>query len=225
MSANKENEPVDTITVSATANEEMEATHADIAVTMRGASFISGNAALTKAREVAALVAALKDIGIAESSIELRGVSAEVSTGALGNKSSSAVYFLRIVKTPLDKVADAVGVITAQRTAELGGITWQFGDKHAANLRVLEVALTRSQAKARLTAQALGVQIVGVRTLSESFSGSEPLEQMYGASSAGFGRAKARTVSHEELGLEVAHRETVTASVTVQFRVSGINLL
>ncbi|MBC8143638.1 MAG: SIMPL domain-containing protein [Armatimonadetes bacterium] len=217
-----ENEMPDTITVSASANEEIEATSADIAVTMRGSSFISGNAALTKAREVAALVAALKEIGITEANIELRGVHAEVSTGALGNKSSSAVYSLRVVKTPLDKVADAVGAITSQKTAELGGIAWQFGDKHAANLRVLETALTRAKAKAELAARTLGVQIVGVRTLTETFSDDRPVLMQAPAPRGGAEMARLRAVSSEELGLEVTHRETVSASVTVHFRVGGV---
>ncbi|MBC7809310.1 MAG: hypothetical protein H7145_24510, partial [Akkermansiaceae bacterium] len=55
----------DTITISAQADEELEASGADIYVAVRGASLFSGDSALKKAREVAGLVTALVEVGIA----------------------------------------------------------------------------------------------------------------------------------------------------------------
>lgn len=214
----------DTISVSGSAKEEMDATHADVSVTIRGTSFFSGNAALTKAREVAALVAELKTVGVEEKHIELRGVTAEVSTGALGNKSSTAVYSLQIVKTPLPLLPEVIGAITSQKTAEMGGIVWQFGDLDAANLRLLEAALTRAQTKARLVARTLGVELIGVQSLTESFSGGDPVVQRFGMDTMSMGRARAARsqVDSDELGLEITHRKTVSAGVSVVFRVSAM---
>lgn len=48
-----------TILVTVSQTEEIEADHADLFVTIRGASLFAGKAALTKAREVSQLVAAL----------------------------------------------------------------------------------------------------------------------------------------------------------------------
>jgi hypothetical protein len=47
----------DLLRVAITHEDELEASHADLLVTVRGSSLVTGSAALTKAREVAALVA------------------------------------------------------------------------------------------------------------------------------------------------------------------------
>lgn len=214
----------DTITVSAEAQEEIEATHADIHVTVRGTSLVSGDTALRKAREVASLVAALTEVGIAESMVELRGIKADVTTGALGNKTSSATYSLRVTKVPLAIVPEVIGAVTEQRNADLIATVWQYGDEEATRLRLLEAALKRLQVKADLTARTLGISLKAVNTLTEVFTDDESphpqLEQAYG-SGPSFARARPRRVDSEELGLRVAHRKTVFQSVAATYRVSA----
>lgn len=214
-----------TITVSAEAEEECEATNADIHVTVRGASIFSGDTALKKAREVASLVTALTEVGIAESAIELRGIQAEVTTGALGNKTSSATYSLRVAKVPLAKVADAIGAITSQKNADQLSTVWKYGDDEAIRLRLLEVALNRAKTKAGLIARTLGVSLLGIHNLTESFSDEEapraPLDRMYGSASPQMARKRTQ-VDSDELGLTVIHNKKVFQTVLVEYLVSPI---
>ncbi len=213
----------DTITVSAEVQEEIEATHADIYVTVRGASLFRGDTALKKAREVASLVAALAEVGIAESAVELRGIKADVTTGTLGNKTSSATYALRVTKVPLASVPDVIGVVTDQKNADLNSTVWIYGDDEAIRLRLFETALKKLQTKAALAARTLGVTLTAVHTLVEVFTDGEAthpeIEKMYG-SAPGFERARPRRVDSEELGLRVAHRKTVFQGVQAVYRVS-----
>lgn len=214
-----------TITVSAEAEEECEATSADIHVTVRGASIFSGDTALKKAREVASLVVALTEIGIAESAIELRGIQAEVTTGALGNKTSSATYSLRVAKVPLAKVADAIGAITSQKNADLISTVWKYGDDEVIRLRLLEVALNRAKTKAGVIVRTLGVSLIGIHTLTESFSDEEtpraPIERIYGSASPQMARTRTQVDSHE-LALAVTHNKKVFQTVLVEYLVSPI---
>ena len=141
--------------------------YSDVHFTVRGTSFISGDMALRRAREVATVVAALNEMGISEGAIELRGVNAEVSTGALGNKSSSATYSLRATKIDAAKVSTALGVITSQANTQLQTIIWQFADEEMVREKLWSLAVKRTIAKAESTATLLGTQLLGVYSLNK----------------------------------------------------------
>jgi hypothetical protein len=80
----------DTIKVSAFHREEIFASHANLYVTVKGSSVVSGNEAMKKAREVSQLVEALTRFGLSPDSIQLLGVHIETSSGALLKSSSSS---------------------------------------------------------------------------------------------------------------------------------------
>jgi hypothetical protein len=79
----------DTIKVSAFHREEIFASHANLYVTVKGSSVVSGNEAMKKAKEVSQLVEALTKFGLSPEAIQLQGVRIETTSGAL-IKSSSA---------------------------------------------------------------------------------------------------------------------------------------
>src|SRR5512146_963581 len=106
----------DTIRISALQREEIEATFADLFVTVKGSSLVSGDAALKKAKEVSQLVEELTRYGLAAEAIHLQSVHAETSSGAL-LRSSSATYRLRIRCEKLEQFADLLGIITNQKNA------------------------------------------------------------------------------------------------------------
>jgi hypothetical protein len=105
----------DLIHITVNNEREVEADHAYLHVTVRGSSLFTGNAALTKAREVAQLVADLKQVGIEERDIHLQSVHAETSNTGFG-KSTSAVYTLRFLCPRLALLGDVIGAITGQKT-------------------------------------------------------------------------------------------------------------
>ena len=102
----------DVITVSASHKIVLPARRANLHVGVKGASYFTGNVALSKAREVGQLVADLKRIGLSDADIQLKAVFADVSSGALG-KASSASYELIIHCAQLESMADIVGIIAA----------------------------------------------------------------------------------------------------------------
>src|SRR4026207_952149 len=109
---NMESKP-DTIKVSAVHREELSATLADLFVTVKGSSVVSGDQALKKAKEVSQLVEALTSFGLSPEAIHLQGVHIETSSGAL-LKSSSAIYRLRIRCEKLDQLAELLDIVGSQ---------------------------------------------------------------------------------------------------------------
>src|SRR5512134_3366754 len=94
----------DTIKISVSHREEIFASHANLYVTVKGSSIVSGNEAMKKAREVSQLVEALTRFGLSPDSIQLQGVRIETASGTL-LKSSSAIYHLKVKTETLDQLA------------------------------------------------------------------------------------------------------------------------
>src|SRR5690349_15812655 len=157
----------DLITVYTYHEIELPATRASIGVNIRGTSYFTGNSALTKAREVGQLVSELRRLGLSDDAVRVKGVYADVSTGALG-RTSSVNYDLAIDCKDLEKVADIVGVITAQKNTVLRGIDWKYDGEEAARSECLTRCLQKANEKAKLMAAQLGVKLIGVYRCSES---------------------------------------------------------
>lgn len=208
----------DTIHISASQREEIQATHADLIVAVRGSSLVSGDQALKKAKEVNQLVEELTGFGLPAEAIHLQSVYAEASGGAL-LRSSSATYRLRIRCEKLEQFADLLGILTSQKNASLEQTVWKYDDE-AARERNLEGALARARSKAQKVAAALGVKLLGVYSLNETLvDGEAPFQQaMFGA------QPKARgvgVVPQPGLGMDIQHSKTVEVQVEVEYRVSG----
>src|SRR5512147_35433 len=108
----------DTIKVTAFQREEIFASYANLYVTVKGSSVVSGNEAMKKAREVSQLVEALTSFGLSPEAVQLLGVHIEASSGTL-LKSSSATYRLRIRAEKLDQLAELLDIIGSQKNTTL----------------------------------------------------------------------------------------------------------
>ena len=120
----------DTIKVSASHREEIFASHANLYVTVKGSSIVSGNEAMKKAREVSQLVEALTRFGLSPEAVQLQGVRIETSSGAL-LKSSSAMYHLKIKSEKLEQLAGLLDIIAEQKNATLERIEWKYPEDAA----------------------------------------------------------------------------------------------
>ena len=147
----------DTMKISTSHREEIFASHADLFVTVKGSSVISGNEAMKKAKEVSQLVDELTRFGIPPENIHLQGVHVETSSGAL-LKSSSASYRLRVRCDALDQIAELLDIITSQKNATLDRIDWKYPEEEARK-RGLESALAKAKSKADKVASILGVKL------------------------------------------------------------------
>jgi uncharacterized protein YggE len=136
----------DTIKVSALHREEIFASYANLYVTVKGSSVVSGNEAMKKAREVSQLVDALTRFGLSPDSIQLLGVHIETASGTL-LKSSSATYRLRVKVENLDQLAELLDIVGSQKNATLERIEWKYPEEEARE-RGLESAIAKGKAKA-----------------------------------------------------------------------------
>jgi uncharacterized protein DUF541 len=120
------------------------------------------NAALKNAREVRDLVAALDEVGIDESCIQVVEIRTEVSTGLI-TKSSSAVYRLRIEVPSLDALADALGAVTSRKNASLTFLDWQYNGMDQLHDEMLGQALRKAEQRAALICRELNHTNLGVQ--------------------------------------------------------------
>ena len=212
----------DTIKINTSQREEIQATHADLMVSVKGSSLFSGDAALKKAKEVSQLVDELTRYGLPVDAIQLQSVYAEAASGAL-LRASSAIYRLRIRCEKLDQFTDLLGIITSQKNATFERVEWKYPDE-AAREAALEKALGKATAKAGKIAAALGVKLLGIYTMSENtFDQEAPMPQMltFGA------QPKTRSMGmapQADLGMAIQHSKMVEVHVEIEYRVSAFEI-
>jgi uncharacterized protein YggE len=206
----------DTIKISASHKDEIFATHADLHVTVKGASIVSGAEAMKKAKEVNGLVEALSSFGVREDAVTLQGVHIETASGAL-LKSSSAAYRLKIRCDDLGQFAGLVDAIAAQKNALLDRVTWKY-DEDEARERMLKLVIEKAKGKAEKVADALGVKLLGVYDFMENIY-DEEAPMPYAAQA--MMKPRAAAPAEPGLGMDVQHNKNIHVSVDVWYRVSS----
>ncbi len=210
----------DTIKVTAFHREEIFASHANLYVTVKGSSLISGNEAMKKAKEVSQLVDALTRFGLSLDAIHLQGAYIETSSGTV-LKSSSAVYRLKVKAEKLDQLAELLDIIAEQRNTILERIEWKYPEEEARE-RALESAITKAKVKAEKITAALGVKLLAVYDFVENaFDQEAPAPFPFAAQAV---RMKSRAAAPEEpnLNMDIQHSKTVQVNVEIWYRVSSL---
>ena len=207
----------DTIKISASQREEISASHADLFVTVKGSSVVSGDQALKKAKEVSQLVEALISFGLSPEAIHLQGIHIETSSGVL-LKSSSATYRLKVKCEKLDQLAELLDIIASQKNAALERIDWKYPEE-AARERGLEAALAKAKLKADKVAISLGVKLLGVYDLIENIYDEEMPYPQFAAQAMPM-RAMSKAAPEPSLGIDIQHSKTVHIGVDIWYRVS-----
>lgn len=206
----------DTIKVSAFHREEIFASHANLYVTVKGSSLVSGNEAMKKAREVSQLVEALTRFGLDPEAIQLQGVRLETSSGTL-LKSSSAVYHLKVKTETLDQLAGLLDILAEQKNASLDRIEWKYPEEEARE-QGLEAAIAKGKAKAEKVAAAMGVKLLGVYDFMENTFDEERPPMPFQAKAM---RAMEAAADQPSLNMEVQHSKTIHVNVDIWYRVSS----
>jgi uncharacterized protein YggE len=208
----------DTIKVSAIQREEISANRADLSVTVKGSSLVSGDQAMKKAREVSQLVEALTSYGVSPEAIHLQGVHIESSSGTL-LKSSSATYRLKVECEKLDQLAEILDIVSSQKNATLERIAWKYNEDEARE-RGLMTALEKAKSKAEKVAAALGVTLLGVYDLIENNFDEEMPYQPFAAQGVAM-RSMGKAAPEPSLGMDIQHSKTVTVNVEIWYRISS----
>ena len=209
----------DTIKVSATHREEIFASHANLYVTVKGSSIVSGNEALKKAREVSQLVEALTRFGLSPDAIQLQGVRLETASGTL-LKSSSAIYRLKVKLEKLDPLAEVLDVIAEQKNAILERIDWRYPEE-AARERGLDSAMTKGKAKAEKVAAAMGVKLLGVYDFMENTYDEERPPMPFQAMEMSMKSRAAVMADQPSLDMDIQHSKTIHVNIDIWYRVSS----
>jgi uncharacterized protein YggE len=208
----------DTIKISASHKEEIFADRADLFVSVKGSSLVSGDQAMKKAKEVSQLVEALTSFGLSPEAVNLQGVHIETASGALF-KSSSATYRLRIQCNKLDQLAELLDIISSQKNATLERIQWKYPEE-AAREKAMGVALERAKIKAEKVAASLGVKLLGVYDFIENLYDEEMTLPQFAAQAMPM-RATAKAAPEPSLGMDIQHGKTINVSVDIWYRVSA----
>ena len=141
--------------------ENVAATAASLIVTVKGSSFITGDAAIKKAKEVAGLVEALGAAGLPEDKISLEYVRLQQTSGPV-LKSSAAAYTLKLECEDLEKLSEILTVVTGAKNLVLDSLDWRYGDLAERKTKWIARALDQANTRAREAADVLGVKIEGV---------------------------------------------------------------
>jgi uncharacterized protein YggE len=209
----------DTIKVSASHREEIFASHANLYVTVKGSSLVSGNEALKKAREVSQLVEALTRFGLSQDAIQLQGVRIETASGAL-LKSSSATYHLKVKSDQLDQLPQLLDILAEQKNTTLERIEWKYPEEEARE-HGLEAAIAKGKTKAEKVATAMGVKLLGVYEFMESAFDEERPPMPFQAMEMSM-KSRAAAADQPSLNLEVQHSKTIHVNVEIWYRVSPL---
>lgn len=205
----------DTIKISVSQKEEISATHADLHVTIKGSSIVSGGEALKKAKEVNQLVEALTSFCIRDEAIKLQGVHVETTSGVL-IKSSGAMYRLKIRCEDLSHFASLLDIIASQKNATLERVEWKY-DEDEARERMLKVVIEKAKVKAEGVASSLGVKLLGIYDFIENAYDEEtPIPYQ---AKAAFRSAPAP--AEPSLSMDVQHSKTIHVNVEIWYRVSA----
>jgi uncharacterized protein YggE len=191
--------------------ENVAATAATLTLTVKGSSFITGNTALKKAKEVASLIEALKAAGLPEEKISLEFVRLQQTSGPV-LKTSAASYTLRLDCDDLEKLSEILTVVTAAKNIVVDSLDWRYGDIAERKTKWIARALDQANTRAREAADVLGVKIEGVYDCQFDYINlqehghridvphSAPMEMMYRKQSFNIGMALQQS---EEKGIRV----------------------
>ena len=208
----------DTIKVAAFNREEIFASHANLYVTVKGSSIVSGDQAMKKAKEVSQLVEALTRFGLSPEAIQLQGVRIETSSGAL-LKSSSAMYHLKIKSEKVEQLAELLDIVAEQKNATLERIEWKYPEDDARE-RGLESAIAKGKAKAEKVAAAMGVKLLGVYDFMENAFDEERPPMPFQAKAMEM-RSLGAIADQPSLNMDIQHSKTIQVNVDIWYRVSS----
>lgn len=204
------------ITVRETSTANVTASGAKLIVRIAGQSLFMDNEAFKKAAEVANLVAALRELGLAETDIQLLNVSTDVESGML-TKSSSATYSLQINCSSIELIGRILSKISSQKNAKLSEIAWQYPDLEQRKRELLQAAVRAAKDAAIAITESLAVSLQGVHRLSYKMVGLDRDPQILEDHRGALMRTRSMQQTAPLDNLDLSHEGKVTVIVTAEF--------
>lgn len=210
------------ISVAESADREISATGARLAVQISGQSFFTGREAFKKAAEVSECVTRLKACGIAEEKVQIKNISTQVESGFLA-KSSSATYSLEVLCDSMDLLGPSVATVSSLKNSEITAVAWNYAEIEKIKREILQEAVRYANASAVAIATALGTSLTGVHRLKYEVSGLD--NNLHGLRNAPV-RMKRSMISDAEFasasaGLSLSHTAKVVVAVVADFHIKA----
>jgi len=161
------------------------------------------------AQQMTRVVAALRRAGIAERDIQTSGLNLSAQYDYQQNeppklRGYQAQNRVTVIINDLTKVGATADAVVTAGVNQIDGIAFGLKDPKAAEDQARQLAVRALQDKARLYAQALGVQLGGVRSLTEGGGFTpEPPRPMYARAMAMDAGAASTPVSAGELTVRI----------------------
>jgi uncharacterized protein len=165
-----------TIAVSGTGHVVLSPDTADIRLGVNVNASTVKAARAAAAKSMTAVVAALKQLGIADKDIQTSNVSLQPTydyqNGTNPPRITGYQFGNGLVVTirNLDLVGDAIDNSLAAGATSLDGISFRVADEAAAEAQARGAAMAEAKAKAQTLADAAGVSIAGVASISETLA-------------------------------------------------------
>jgi uncharacterized protein YggE len=165
-----------TIAVSGTGRIVLTPDIADLRLGVTSTAKTVKDARAAAATSMTAVIASLKNLGIADKDIQTTTLSLQpvydYSTNTnpprlTGYQLSNAVA---VTVRDLDKLGDAIDDALAAGATSLDGVAFRVADQTAAEQQARQAAMDEAKAKATTLAGAAGVSIAGVASISETVS-------------------------------------------------------
>lgn len=162
------------------------------------------------AEQMNRVMAALRRAGIPDGKVQTSGLNLSAQYDYVQNESPrlrgyQASNQVTVIIEDLSKVGSTADAVVSAGVNQINGISFGLSDPSEAENQARRLAVQNLQAKARLYADALGVRLDGIRTLSEGGGyAPQPPMPMYAARAMAMDSAGAPTpVSAGELSVRV----------------------
>jgi uncharacterized protein YggE len=192
----------------------IDAVGARVPVTLRAQSSLAATAAAKKVAEVRALVEALATVGVGEDAIDVTGLYVVTGSGKIIT-SQEVTISLEIAATP-DQLPAVLGILTVRQGLTVDDVEWMY-DEFEASISATAEAMRMARRKADALAEAAGVTITGIATMSDSWSVPGPRMELALMGS----QATMRSGAPMDMGMTISSSTELSVHLTVDFDVSA----
>jgi len=159
------------------------------------------------------VMAALRRAGIAERDVQTSGLNLSAQYDYVQNepprlRGYQASNRVTVIINDLDRVGTTADAVVAAGVNQIDGISFGLKDPTSAENQARQIAVRNLQAKAALYAQALGVELGGIRSLSEGGGYSpQPPQPMY---------------ARAEMAMDAGSTPVAAGQLTVRIDITGV---
>lgn len=201
------NDQVPTISVSGVGRVKADPDIANVTLGVTKQGEDAAEASQKAAKAMSAVVASLLDLGIAERDIQTTSLNLNPTYDWDDNPPNivgwEASNMVNVTVRDIDTVGDVVDTATAAGATNVNGISFRVEDPTGAEAEARTAAVTDARAKADQLADAAGVTITGVLSISES-GGQPPEPVFYARAEASFDSAASTPVLPGEVELSIS---------------------